>query len=364
MNRDDSRWYGLWSSNLAGRRSAELVLRFGLYLVTPLVLALLFGQVHALDEFGHAYLGAFIVGGCIVGAFELLHRVFWPALVRHRLPWTSRLVAHALTILVAVGAGGWVASRIGALVLGWHDALFQLWIQGAVIACVVIPVLVALDEMVERERELERREAAHRLAALRAELSALQARTDPHFLFNSLNTVAALIPEDPVLAEKLVERLAAVFRFALDAGRRETVGLAEEIEAVTAYLEVEGLRLGPRLSLRLDRDQGLDAIRVPPWVLQPLVENAIKHGAGGRRGATELSVSVRRRGDELVLGVEDRPAAAGETSVAVRGGAGTALADLRSRLHLAYAGKARLEAGAAAPAGWRAEVSVPMDRGS
>jgi two-component system sensor histidine kinase AlgZ len=250
-----------------------------------------------------------------------------------------------------------VAARLIRLVLGWTVNLPRLYLQSMVISTVVIIILVATDELGERSRELVRREAAHRVTLLRAELSALQARTDPHFLFNSLNTVAALIPDDPALAETLLVKLASVFRYALDAGRRASVDLAEEVEAVTAYLEVEALRLGPRLRWTLDADPGVERVRVPPLILQPLVENAIRHGAGRRQGATEIAVSLRRRGDELALVVEDRGLDDAAVSPSIAG-AGTALADLRARLALAYDGRARLDA-SATPAGWRAEVVLP-----
>ena len=354
----DDEWRGLWNPAPPSTRGVELVGRVVIYLVTPLALALLFGEIGSTRQFGHAYLGAFIVGSSIGGSFELLYRFVWPLIVRRKPRWPIRIALHALTIAIAVGAGASIAVSFGEAVLDWNADKPRLMVQGAVISTVIISILVITDELKARARQLERREAAHRVAMLRAELGALQARTDPHFLFNSLNTVAALIPDDPALAETLLERLAAVFRYALDAGRRSTVELADELEAVTAYLEVESLRLGDRLRWKLDRDRDVDGVRVPPLVLQPLVENAIRHGAGGRQGATEVTVSARRRGDDVVLVVEDR----GEsTPTPVSGGTGTALADLRSRLALAYGERAHLDA-APGMSGWRAEVVMPMGR--
>jgi LytS/YehU family sensor histidine kinase len=330
-----------------------------IYLLTPLALALLFDNIGSLAEFGRAYFGSLVVVAAIGGSFELTYRFVWPALIRTKPPWWLRIAGHALTIAVAVGGGAAIADVVGRGALGWQlGRLPRLWLQAAVISTVIISILVVTDELAARARDLERREAALKVAALRAELNALQARTDPHFLFNSLNTVAALIPDDPALAESLLERLAAVFRYALDAGRRDSVALADEIEAVTSYLEVEALRLGARLRWRLDREPGLDDVRVPPLVLQPLVENAIRHGAGGRVGETELEVSARRRDGELVLVVEDR-GSDGAAAKPTPPGAGTALADLRARLAIAYPERGRLEA-AATPAGWRAEVVLPL----
>jgi two-component system sensor histidine kinase AlgZ len=375
---DDDAWEGLWYRDPPGRRRDRWIQNGIVYLLTPLALVLLFGEIESAERFGYAYLGAFIVGGCIAGIFELMYHLVWPALIHGKPGWVVRAGGHAVTLVVAVGIGAVLANVIGTALIGWKVHVTKLWLQGGVVAVVIISLLVLVDDIRGRARDLERREAALRVTTLRAELAALQARTDPHFLFNSLNTVAALIPEDPVLAESLLERLATVFRYALEAGRRDSVALADEIAAVTAYLEVEALRLGPRLRWRLDRGDGVDAVRVPPLVLQPLVENAVRHGAGGRIGSTEIVVSARRRDDEVVLAVEDRGDAAaakvdacdGEAgasgptagSRARRPGAGTALADLESRLALAYGGRARLTAGAADDAGWRAEVVLPVER--
>lgn len=359
MRRSDDDWDGLWRRDPLGGRD-RWTERAIVYMVTPLALALLFGEIHSPHQFAYAYLGAFIVGGCIAGTFQLIYHFVWPRVVRGRPSWTVRIAGHAGTLVVAVGGGGAAAAAIGHVVLGWCNTLADLWLQGAVVSAVLVGVLAVLDDIRGRARDLERREAALRVTTLRAELAALQARTDPHFLFNSLNTVAALIPEDPALAESLLERLATVFRYALDAGRKDSVELADELTAVTAYLEVEALRLGPRLTWRLDRGDGLDAVRVPPLVLQPLVENAVRHGAGGRAGPTEIVVSARRRAGEVVLSVEDHGKSAASPQA---GGAGTALHDLEARLALAYGGRARLSAGAVPDAvGWRAEVVLPVER--
>ena len=132
------------------------------------------------------------------------------------------------------------------------------------------------------------------------------------------------------------------------------VPLGEEVAAVQAYLEVEALRLGDRLVWRIDRDGDLDGVTVPPLVLQPLAENAIRHGAGSRLGATELVVTVRPG----LLAVEDRPHGPQRGAAAKpQRGAGVALDELRERLALAYGDRATLSAGPHAD-GWRAEIAI------
>jgi two-component system sensor histidine kinase AlgZ len=350
--------HGLWN---AGGTSVDRLQRLAVYVATPVVIAVLFGEIDSIGRFGRGYARGLLVTLSICGMFELAYQWIWPALVRRRVRFALRLVFHAVTVVVVVAPGVMLAQLVARTALGWRLNAERLWLQGVVISGVIVAILAVTDELRERSRELVRRDAAHRVAVLRAELSALQARTDPHFLFNSLNTVAALIPDDPLLAETLLEKLASVFRYALDAGRRERVALADEIEAVTAYLEVEALRLGARLRWTLARDAGVERVRVPPLVLQPLVENAIRHGAGSRQGATEVAIELRRSGDQVALVVEDRALDDAPTSPPPRG-AGTALVDLRARLELAFGERARLNAGPT-PAGWRAEIVVPAAAG-
>jgi two-component system, LytTR family, sensor histidine kinase AlgZ len=365
-------WHGLWHRRPLTRWNLAVV-RALVYLGVPLILALLFvGERDLVPGFLDQVPTTFVVTVCAAGCFELLYSWLWPHLVRRPPGWGLRIAGHLATIAVTVA----VSSLVAALLLDWlwgyscSALVVQLRVQIGGVSVVMIGTLVTLDEMAARARGLERRADQARVAALRAELAALQARTDPHFLFNCLNTVAALINDDPPLAEAMLERLAAVFRYALDAGRRAQVTLADELAALTAYLEVEAMRLGVRLRWRLDCDDAVDPdrVRLPPLVLQPLAENAILHGAGRRRGATRLSVTVDRRGHDLVLAVEDQPAdeetgsrepirEPGQSS----GRTGTALSDLAARLALAYGGRARLVAAAAAPAGWRAELVLPAE---
>jgi two-component system, LytTR family, sensor kinase len=123
-----------------------------------------------------------------------------------------------------------------------------------------------------------------RLLASRAELKALRARINPHFLFNALNAIAGLIQEQPQLADETIEQLAQVFRYTLRKAENEWVRLEEEIEFVTAYLRVEQARFGGRLQVSLDIEPAAGAVTVPAMTVQPLVENAIKHGVSAREG--------------------------------------------------------------------------------
>jgi Histidine kinase len=143
-------------------------------------------------------------------------------------------------------------------------------IPGLTFLLMIVGAPVFLRGMAYRDRVAESRARALQAegAALAAQVQALQARIQPHFLFNSLNTIASLIAENPERAERAVEKLADIFRYALDASRRTLVALADEIEAAEGFLELEALRFADRLHVAWRVEPGLGSVRVPPLLLR------------------------------------------------------------------------------------------------
>src|SRR5438046_640751 len=154
-----------------------------------------------------------------------------------------------------------------------------------------------------RERELEHERA--RKMALEARLASLEARLQPHFMFNTLNAISALIQDNPEEAERTIERLAALLRFALDATERGLVPLDHELKIVTDYVEIERTRFGGRLTYAIDVDPEAAGCAVPPLAIQTLVENAIKHAITPRLDGGRLRVEATVRGDQVRLSVWD-----------------------------------------------------------
>jgi LytS/YehU family sensor histidine kinase len=190
-----------------------------------------------------------------------------------------------------------------------------------------------------RTRELEHDRT--RKMALEARLASLESRLRPHFLFNTLNAISALIQEDPDRAERTVERLAALLRFSLDATERGAVPLAEELRIVAHYLEIEETRLGERLSFVVDVAPEVAACEVPPLAVQTLVENSIKHAIAPRPEGGRVRVSASTDGAHLAVSVwDDGP---GFTAAAIRPGHG--LDNLQSRLVARFGADARLTVG-------------------
>ncbi len=197
---------------------------------------------------------------------------------------------------------------------------------------------VLLDNVRFREREQQLRTLAGR-----AELRALRAQINPHFLFNALNAIAGLIPDQPQLADETVEQLAQVFRYTLRRSEKEWVRLDEEVEFVAAYLRVEQARFGERLRVEFQVDAAAGAVQVPAMSVQPLIENAIKHGVSAVEGRGTVRLSARLVGGALTIEVFDNgPGFPASYSLAAANGSGHGLRNVAERLRGYYGDSAHL----------------------
>ena len=216
------------------------------------------------------------------------------------MPRPMGLGAVAVLPLVTAAFGAWCVQQID-LGLGAGYTLpadERLRFVGGVSALAMLISVLALRYFYVTEQW-----RARLAAQAKAEVDALQARIRPHFLFNSMNTIAALVRDDPATAERAVEDLSELFRAALGAGHGEST-LAEEIHLAERYLAIESLRLGPRLRVRWDiADEVPMDLRLPRLVLQPLVENAVLHGVSKLVQGGEIGIAVARAGARLQLEV-------------------------------------------------------------
>ena len=190
-------------------------------------------------------------------------------------------------------------------------------------------------------------------AATTARLAELQSRIRPHFLFNTLNTAIALVREEPAKAELVLEDLSDLFRHAL-AERDDSSTVGQEIELARRYLAIEQVRFGPRLRVEWSLDERVNAARLPPLILQPLVENAVKHGVEPSASGAQVRISTQLRGQVALIKVTNTvPAGQGQA------GHGIALANVRDRLRLLH----DLQGGfrtALAGNVYQARIEVPM----
>ena len=206
----------------------------------------------------------------------------------------------------------------------------------------------------EAAREAERRSFHLRMLAREAELKALRAQIDPHFLFNCLNSISALIAVDPPGSRKMCLLLSDFLRKSLQLGAEEVVSLDEEVKLISSFLQIEQVRLGPRLRVTLDVDSGAANCLLPPLLLQPLVENALRHGIAHLVEGGNVVIEARRVGERLLISVSnpcdpDRPP---------RSGKGIGLENVRNRLIALYGQEARLHA-AGSPEHFRVDLSLP-----
>ncbi len=342
-----------WARRAVGNAVALVLLSCVLTAIQASMLGLRGGAV-LLVAFGFNLFVSVMIGSGI----DLGHRAATVVFGLEQRSTAVRLVASVAVVALAVVLG--VESCI-ALIGSLSPRIAEVFPRAGVlwVATPVTVVMVAIGR--ERDRLQTRTALAERDAevrtrqALRAELAALRSRTNPHFLFNALNTIAALIAEDPPVAERAVERLAALLRFALDAGRHDAVPLHAELAAVEGYLELERLRFGDRMRTRIDVDPALLEVRVPPMSLQPLVENAVLHAVAARRAPTEIELSVRRDGAAIELCVRD-DGPGGDT----HHGTGTAQSDLRARLQLLHGADATLVAGPRSGGGYEVVLRLPV----
>ena len=189
-----------------------------------------------------------------------------------------------------------------------------------------------------RSAELRQSELARALQS--SELRLLKSQLNPHFLFNSLNCLRALIVEDPAAAQNAVTRLARILRYSLSSGREELVPLERELEIVEDYLALESLRFAERLSIKLNVTPEALGVRVPVMLLQTLVENAIKHGIAELPAGGDVRISAALRGGTLHVAVENtRP----EKSTNGTRGEGIGLSNAAERLRLLFGTRASLE---------------------
>jgi hypothetical protein len=218
--------------------------------------------------------------------------------------------------------------------LGQPANLLWLWL-GVMGATSVWTVLYVALTGQRRSRE---KEVRLQLAVREAELRALEAQINPHFLFNCLNSIRGLVVENPPLAQDMITRFANILRYNLQRDLTHTVPLASEVEVVSDYLALESVRLEERLKVRMTIEPEAAGVPIPPMLLQSLVENAVKYGIAPLPAGGELLVSARLDGDALVLEV-DNPGHLADTHPDATG---VGLANTRERLRILYGSRASL----------------------
>lgn len=264
------------------------------------------------------------------------------------------------TLWATAGRGWWALLRRLGLDLerpepsGLFPLLFGLCALAYLLATTVYYVLHAYEAQASAARRALESEVAQRDAELRA----LRAQLDPHFLFNSLNSIAGLIPADPVMAREMCQRLADFLRDSLRLGATARIPLRREVTLVEQYLAIEQVRFGPRLAWKTLLAEDTVDVPVPPLLLQPLVENAVRHGVAAMLGPGIIQIESRRAGPRVVITISNP-----RDPDVVRPGTGFGIDIVRRRLAGTYGDVAALSVEREA-AGFKALVVVPVENPS
>ena len=282
-------------------------------------------------------------------------------------PWMLRslppIVASAITTLIGIGLGLTLAGF-----LLYED--FMLFLRhesyGTPLLALFFGVLGLLffrtrerlhearTELADARAEQLAREKAH----LETQLKLLQAQIEPHFLFNTLGNVVGMVRTQPEAAEKTLIDLTTLLRAALKRTRTEQSTLADELAVITALLEINQIRMGDRLSWSVDIPEDLKSTPLPPMLLQPLVENAVKHGIEPQETGGSIQIQVERDDDILVITIADT--GAGLQQDKSTAGSGVGISNVQGRLSALYDGRASLTLTENTPKGLIATLRVPV----
>jgi len=318
---------------------------------------------------------SFSIGGAcmlIIDAGRLLLAALLDALRRLRgLPpsdagfesgWRGLLVLLPVAVLGGPPLGTALADAIGGLqtpsLLDWRNPNTRVTLTLALVGTATsVFVFSALERLANARAAAE---AAQRVAA-ENQLRLLQSQLEPHMLFNTLANLRVLIGLDPQRAQAMLDRLIAFLRATLNASRRDSQPLSDEFQQLDDYLALMAVRMGARLSVSFTLPPDLAALPVPPLLLQPLVENAIKHGLEPKVEGGRIAVDAQREGQRLTLTVRDSGIGLGTAST---GGTAFGLEQVRTRLATLFGARATLTLQAAADAdgGTLATIQLPLDR--
>lgn len=233
---------------------------------------------------------------------------------------------------------------------GLTPQLIRLAIADGIIAMVLLLALAAWHSL----------KAEKRVAEVRAQNHALQAQMNPHFFFNTLNTISSLIATDPAAAQRTVAQLAEMSRYAFVSSSRPLVPFPAELSFTRAYVEIERSRFGDRLFTDVPDPGGHDGLTLPPLSLQPLVENAIRHGVAKRLEGGRVSVTVERNSSSYRVVVENDVLPGLHYSEQQFFRPNHALYNIRERLRLAYAEKSSIRVELTTPSRLAVTVEIPL----
>jgi hypothetical protein len=329
--------------------------RLPMTLAINTVIALLIALVlHSWDEVIPNLVVAYCIGLTILALIASVR-----CTVMQRFRGRSGMRIAIYFVLVAAGAIG--GELLSQLFLSRQTTLLHesyIWVIAIVFSlvagCIALFINFSWVQLAQSKRDVERAERA----AIEAQLRALQAQIEPHFLFNTLANLDALIAVDPAEARSLLAHLIRYLRAALTHARSEAATLQTEVELLKAYLGIMAMRMPNRLTTEFDCDPECLRLKFPAMLLQPLVENAITHGIEPKCDGGTIRISVHCTGDMLKLWVDDTGIGLGNDHTA---GTGAGIQNIRARLKSLFGSSAKLILEPGTQRGTHAAIEVPLN---
>lgn len=295
--------------------------------------------------------------------FRFEQRNWWRVLPAHFMAAVVFLLLHAaiyISLIKAVNPA--LVAEHGGFLVETLRLLIRTWYVDLSMYCFLLSSIYVVDFY--RRFQAEQLKSSELKAALaNSQLNALKMQIHPHFLFNTLNSISALMHKDVKAADKMVARLGDFLRMTLENSGEREVSLKQEMDFVGRYLEIESVRFQDRLVVKMNIDPETLAARVPNLILQPIVENAIKHGISQQESVESLIISSKRHGDRLQIRVEDSGPGLQPSNGNRKGSktAGIGLANTRARLTHLYEENYRFEIKNAVPHGVIVTLEIPFE---
>ena len=309
-------------------------------------------------NFGDTFLVTFIISQCIglsICTCVLIALHFFPS---------DRPIWQTLRVAVALIVGGLCGSYLGTIISGLGPSiifektpLFQLLTIGVIFGSIITYFFSSREQIAQsqtliQEEQIKRLTSEKKLAE--ANLNLLQAQIEPHFLFNTLSNVLSLLDTDPKKGKSMLIDFIQYLRASLSKIRKEKATLGQEMEMIQAYLNIFKVRMGDRLHYKIDLPKNLKAISFPPMLIQPLVENAIKHGLEPKVDGGDILISGEEKNGILRIEVVDTGGGFKEGK-----NFGMGLSNIRERLQSIYGNSGRLILEENQPNGLKATIEVP-----
>jgi two-component system, LytTR family, sensor kinase len=287
--------------------------------------------------------------------------------------WRRAVITHSVAALLFIGAHTILYAAFYEIIHGTffqaENALTRIqflflrnWILDLSTYGLILASIYANDYYRRfQEEQIKSSELKAQLA--NSQLQTLKMQLHPHFLFNTLNSISALIHEDPRAADKMVARLGDFLRLTLENSGEQEVTLQKEVEFLNRYLEIESVRFEDRLTIETNIEPETLQACVPNLILQPIIENAIRHGISRQTAPGVIAVSARRAGENLRIEIEDNGPGLNTAIKENKNGTGIGLANTRARLAHLYGENHSLKISNAEPSGVRVTLEIPFEAG-